>query len=436
MNGRHRQTLATWGRLILTVLLASLCLSGWPARAQEVSPSERVVTGVLIRESPSTDAPVIGALRPGQSLALKGMIARWHEVTLPDGRAGFVSKSWTTVSQPLAAGAFTVHAIDVGTGLAVFVEGPDFALLYDGGSNDDLELGPANRLVAYLKHVRPDLAVIDHVILSHPHRDHVELLPDVMAAYQVRNVWDSGRVNQICGYADFLAAIAAEPGVAYHDALGNFGSRTVTFEAARCYRVDRPEQTVTLRRASRITEAPVSLGASAQMTFLHADADDHGSANENSLVMRLDLGAPRILFMGDAEAGDRNKRTPFPTPGSIEGLLLKCCAADVKADILIVGHHGSMTSSRDRFMDAVSPRHMVISSGPMKYGTIVLPDQLVVDALEPRGVLWRTDLDDAACARSTAKIGRDADNEAGGCDNIVMKINGSTASIAYNRTSD
>lgn len=48
-------------------------------------------------------------------------------------------------------------------------------------------------------------------MLSHPHRDHVELLPDLFSAYQVRHVWDSGRTHPICGYRAFLEAVIAEP---------------------------------------------------------------------------------------------------------------------------------------------------------------------------------------------------------------------------------
>ena len=36
------------------------------------------------------------------------------------------------------------------------------------------------------------LITLDYVVLSHPHRDHVELLPDLFASYQVKEVWDSG----------------------------------------------------------------------------------------------------------------------------------------------------------------------------------------------------------------------------------------------------
>ena len=95
---------------------------------------------------------------------------------------------------PPPAGTYVVHAIDVGTGLAIFVEGNDFTLLYDAGSNDDSARGKdKDRVLAYLAKVRPDLKVIDHVILSHPHKDHVEMMDDVFETYEVRNVWDFGR---------------------------------------------------------------------------------------------------------------------------------------------------------------------------------------------------------------------------------------------------
>ena len=82
--------------------------------------------------------------------------------------------------------------VDVGTGLAVLVRGPDFTLVYDGGSNDDLARGAENRFGAYLNAVAPTVTTIDLMVLSHPHRDHVELLPDLFATYTVRDVWDSG----------------------------------------------------------------------------------------------------------------------------------------------------------------------------------------------------------------------------------------------------
>jgi len=44
----------------------------------------------------------------------------------------------------------------------------------------------------------------------------------------------------------------------------------------------------------------------------------------------------------------------MPSATSIEGILLNCCVSDLAANVLIVGHHGSESSSRKAFLDAVS----------------------------------------------------------------------------------
>lgn len=57
-------------------------------------------------------------------------------------------------SAPPEAGNYRVHLIDVGTGLAVLIQGADFNLLFDGGSADDKRGISAtennSRLLAYL----------------------------------------------------------------------------------------------------------------------------------------------------------------------------------------------------------------------------------------------------------------------------------------------
>ena len=394
------------------------------AAAVDVKPTDRVVRWVNVRQGPASSTSTIERLEPGETAELINVVPGWYFVRLPDGQTGYVSRGWTALIDEQAAFApqYFLHLIDVGTGLAVFVEGPGFTLLYDGGSNDDTARGNRNRLTAYLRHVRPQLTSIDHLILSHPHRDHVELLPDVLASYSVANVWDSGRTNPICAYRAFLRAVR-DRNSAYHDAHGQLGAHIVPLEQKQCYGQLEPAQTVVIQHAAPIQSLqPIALGPGATLTFLHADATEQHSFNENSLVAMLELGRSRVLLMGDAEAGGRRPPNILPSPTSVEGKLISCCAPNLRADILVAGHHGSKTSSRTAFLDRAGAYVFLVSAGPTKYASVTLPDQEVIDEFAQRGTIYRTDSDDQSCRINPAKIGTDNDNQPGGCENVLVSI--------------
>ena len=398
--------------------------------ADVVVATDDVVVRVVVRSSATAQSPAVGSLRKGEQLELIGSVPSWHEVRLPNGAIGYVSKRWTRViaaDGPTTTGVstaptFTIDVVDVGTGLAVLVRGADFTLIYDAGSNDDDARGDRNRMLAFLRAFAPTLTVVDHMILSHPHQDHVELLPDLLAAYQVKHVWDSGRLHDICGYRAFLTAVRDEPGLQYHNALQAFGTRDYAFGQKRCYGVMLPPASIRLSPSSRIDEAPIPLGKGASMKILHADGAQHPSPNENSLVVRLDLGSTRVLLEGDAEAGGRALPTTLPKPASIEGSLVACCASELAADVLVAAHHGSKTSSRRAFLDAVGASLFVVSSGPTKYSTVTLPDHEIISELTQRGTLFRTDVNDAGCAIAGAKVGTPNDGQPGGCDNVHIEL--------------
>jgi beta-lactamase superfamily II metal-dependent hydrolase len=63
---------------------------------------------------------------------------------------------------------------------------------------------------------------------------------------------------------------------------------------------------------------------------------------------------------------------------------------DVKSDFLKVGHHGSSTSTSDKFLKAVNPSYAVISVG--KNNTYNLPKKSVMDRLKKYNIsVYRTD---------------------------------------------
>lgn len=396
-----------------------------------VHPSAEVTTAVAIRQAANIQSRQIGRLAPTANAIVVGEVPHWYRVSAEPRIEGFVSKAWTVLlpcsNTSIAGLTYEVYAIDVGTGLALFVRGEDFSLLYDAGSNDDLAKGDRNRVLAFLKEIDPDLEDVDHLIISHPHRDHIELLPDILENYNVRNVWHSGASNITCTFRNLLRAISSEEGVRYHTGLLNYGVSELSFDAG-C-RADAEQ--IEFPHRARITTEPVSLGQNASMQFLYVDGKTRHDVNDNSLIVRLDLGSKRILLMGDAGGGGRALTSLLPQATSVEGILAACCARELKSDVLVVGHHGSMTSSRNLLLDVVGASAFIVSSGPFKYSGTMLPDTEVIEELEARGAVWRTDLDDEACRISEQKIGPTNDGKPGGCNNVRLRISDSDLRADY-----
>lgn len=294
--------------------------------------------------------------------------------------------------------------IDVGTGLAILVQGADFAVLYDAGSNDPGE--KPLRVVAYLAAALGPSGdeqcatsgtaatgarrTIDHVILSHPHLDHASALDLVLHCYEVGHIWDSGRLYDAVFYRDFLTGVSEAAGAIYHTASPPPADRTVSIKGVP---ITMPP-TVGWESFSEGDE--VALGAGARFTLLHAEAKAHSDPNRNSVVVAVDLGGARLLLTGDAESGERED--PSAPIGDVEEHVVSHFASLVDADILQVGHHGSKTSSRRAFLDAVTPRLALVSAGPKVYNGTKLPDDEVLAALVAVGAtVLRTDERDTSC---------------------------------------
>lgn len=324
---------------------------------------------------------------------------------------------------PPPAGTFRVHLIDVGTGLAILVQGHDFALLYDAGTNDPIEkpVRVLSYLAAALGASGDGLCVdrgqpaprqrvkLDHVVLSHPHADHGSAMDLVIHCYDVANMWDSGRINQTVFYREIIEALGRSATVHYHTAADVPPDHVRGVKGAE----------VKIASWDRFSEGDtIHLGESARFTILHAEGKDRKDINENSIVLAVALGSARLLLVGDAPAGERED--PSAPCGDVEQFLIEQHAADLRADILQVGHHGSKTSSRRAFLDAVRPHLALVSSGPRLYSKVKLPDVEVLDALKAIGAtILRTDEHDESCDVEQ-RLGGDAGP--GGCDSYVITI--------------
>jgi competence protein ComEC len=99
--------------------------------------------------------------------------------------------------------------------------------------------------------------------------------------------------------------------------------------------------------------------------------------NEASAVVMLRMGAVSLLLTGDAEREE-------------EEWLLARYGNRLRATVLKVGHHGSRTSTTERFLNAVRPAVALVSVGNgNRYGH---PNQGVMESLTAAGALIvRTD---------------------------------------------
>ncbi len=111
-----------------------------------------------------------------------------------------------------------------------------------------------------------------------------------------------------------------------------------------------------------------------QFDFIHplaADYDKTMSPNNRSCVLRIRAQAHTVLLTADIEAMQ-------------EQALVQRMGDELKADVLLVPHHGSKTSSTEGFIDAVQPRWALLQHGYRnRYGH---PAPVVVQRYAARGI--------------------------------------------------
>ena len=196
-----------------------------------------------------------------------------------------------------------VHFIEVGQGDAALIDAGELEVLIDGGTN---KAGP--RLVEYLQgHVD---GILDYVIATHPDHDHIGGLDDVLAAFSVGEIIDSGYPNSTQSWADYWAAVEAEPDC------------RLSFDEDRI----------------------IPLTETAYLEIIET-GDHWTSSNDSSIIAQLVCSQVDVLFTGDmTAAAERESLSLF---------------RDV--EILKVAHHGSKSSTCQEFLDVIQPEHAVVS---------------------------------------------------------------------------
>lgn len=236
-------------------------------------------------------------------------------------------------------GQLRLDLLNIGQGDAILVTLP-------GGERLLVDGGPEQTVLRELGEVMPFMdRRIDLVVLTHPHEDHVAGLVPVLRRYDVGVLLIAGSVTRNAAY-EALLATARE--------------REIPIEMARA------DRDLTFEDATLDVLYPLTSQAGRTIE----------NVNNASVVIMVRAGPYTLLLTGDAER-------------EVEEELL-AAGADLDADVLKVGHHGSRSSSTPAFLDAVTPNVALISCGVDN--SYKHPHHETLEALEDRDVqVHRTD---------------------------------------------
>lgn len=200
-----------------------------------------------------------------------------------------------------------VHYIDVGQADCILLECENSYALIDAGYPET-----GADVVAYLQ--EQGVQRLNLVVGTHPHGDHIGGLEAVLKAFPADNIW-SGETTFTNSYVQSFLNGAKKQ-----------NKEVITPQVGQKF----------------------YLGG-AEITVLGPVRTDYEDTNNVSLVLMVQYGDTRFLFTGDME---REAELDLINSG-----------ADLKADVLKVGHHGSYSSTSYLFLREVAPAYGVICVG-------------------------------------------------------------------------
>ena len=233
--------------------------------------------------------------------------------------------------------ATEITLLDVGQGDSILIRYPynqGNVLIDSGGlTNSDYSIS-INKTIPYLKSI--GISNLDYLILTHGDYDHMGEAISLVNNFKVEKViFNCGEFNEL---EQELIKVLDKKQIPYYACI-----KELNIDNNKLY-------------------------------FLNNKI--YGNENDNSSVIYTKLNNYKFLFMGDAGLEVE------------EDLMEKYNLQDI--DVLKVGHHGSKTSSSEKFIDSIKPRYSIISVGKNnRYGH---PNNSVLDNLGDSKI-YRTDKD-------------------------------------------
>ncbi len=236
------------------------------------------------------------------------------------------AKQLDSLTQVQPSKNLQVNFFDVGQGDAALIITP-------GGKTILVDGGPGDAVLSKIGQALPmGQKKIDVMILTHPHADHMEGLIPVLKRYTIGEVYYTGATHTTDEFLEWLTLIK---------------NKNIPMHIIKTPEVVEMDNGVKLSflypdtDLTSVNDSPLAKGETQR------GSDD--SLNNTSIVFKLIYNQTSFLFVGDAE-----------TP--VEDRLLEN-KADLEADVLKVGHHGSHSSTGEEFLNAVRSQTAIISVG-------------------------------------------------------------------------
>ncbi|GAB6990398.1 ComEC/Rec2 family competence protein [Paenibacillus pini] len=226
--------------------------------------------------------------------------------------------------------------LDVGQGASQLIITPSGKTMLIDAGNNDKEQTMINYLHSY------GVSRLDVVIGSHPDADHIGGLDRVIKELPIGKIYMPKIMSSTKTFESVLDAVASK----------------------------------NLKVKTAVTDIDIDLDNQVKVQLL-APVKTYDDTNNMCAVVKITYKNTSFLLTADAES--KSEQDMITSHGS-----------DLKSDVMLVGHHGSKSSTTARFLNAVKPKIAVIQVGENKYGH---PTKPVLSRLNKQGIeVYRNDL--------------------------------------------
>lgn len=253
------------------------------------------------------------------SISTNGYITTYMEGNANIYFENKINEDYNTILKLNTSKGIKVDYIDVGQGDAILVLLPnDEVMMIDAGAGLYYDEATAWQNIKNTLNKR-GVSVIDHLVLTHNHGDHYGLVPNVVRNYRVLNCYDSGSIRTNWQYINVM------------DSITNAG---ISKKVVKVGDIIVKEENLLV-----------------QVVGVQQSNYEEDDINYQSIMIRIEYEDVAYMFTGDAGYRD----------GDCENVALNS-GLELKSNVLKVGHHGSMYSSGNKFLNAVKPDIAIITT--------------------------------------------------------------------------